>query len=372
MIDGLAARRGGGITYLANLFAHFDRQTELEVIALVPESSRQYLQTSPAIELLTPKGASATPMHRMAWYRFALRSFLRERSASAIYCPGGLLPLVDLSGWRTAVAFRNMLPFSPSEMARYPIGYLRARLHLLRELQRQSFRRADMVVLLSEYARRVVDDCVPDRRGRSVVIPHGVPFWFDGDVTPAMMPEAPHGYVLYVSILDVYKAQIEVVQAWHLLKKMRETQEKLVFLGPEYPWYGRKVRRLIKQLGLGEDVLILGAIPHAMLPRWYRGAVVNIFASSCENCPNILLEALAAGRPLLSSICPPMPEFGGGAPAYFNPYDPQSLAVLLMRCLDDLDLRKEMGARSASQSRLFSARRMAARSWDALTRLACT
>ena len=40
----------------------------------------------------------------------------------------------------------------------------------------------------------------------------------------------------------------------------------------------------------------MGAIPHDTLPAVYHHALISIFASESENCPNILLESLAASR----------------------------------------------------------------------------
>jgi glycosyltransferase involved in cell wall biosynthesis len=120
---------------------------------------------------------------------------------------------------------------------------------------------------------------------------------------------------------------------------------------------------------LENDVLVTGEIPYRELPAWYRHAKVNLFASSCENCPFILLEAMAAGRPMLSSNYPPMPELAGTGADYFDPYNPAELAGLLHRYLDDASLRAEMGARASAQSRKFTWERAAAATWEHLVDL---
>ena len=111
-------------------------------------------------------------------------------------------------------------------------------------------------------------------------------------------------------------------------------------------------------------------MPYDTLPAVYHGAVANIFASSCENCPNILLEALAAGRPVLCSDYQPMPEFAGDAALYFDPYNPQSLATRLCEVLDDPRLSAELGRRSRERSAEFQWKQSAEATWQALSDLA--
>ena len=60
---------------------------------------------------------------------------------------------------------------------------------------------------------------------------------------------------------------------------------------------------------------------HDELPNLYKNAEINVFLSEVENCPNILLEALASKKPVLCSNKHPMIEFGGDAPFYCNPRD---------------------------------------------------
>jgi glycosyltransferase involved in cell wall biosynthesis len=120
------------------------------------------------------------------------------------------------------------------------------------------------------------------------------------------------------------------------------------------------------------SVQILGAVPYAELPAVYHHAEAVLFASSCENCPNILLEALASGRPVLSSNVMPMPEFGGPEIEYFSPYDPTSISRALLRVLTDPQHAAAVANAGIAASRRFDWTDSAARTWGALARLAAT
>ena len=64
----------------------------------------------------------------------------------------------------------------------------------------------------------------------------------------------------------------------------------------------------IARLGLGSRVRLLGARPHAELPRYYGAADAMVLASSREGWANVLLESMACGTPVIASNIPGNPE----------------------------------------------------------------
>jgi glycosyltransferase involved in cell wall biosynthesis len=126
------------------------------------------------------------------------------------------------------------------------------------------------------------------------------------------------------------------------------------------------VRREIERLGLQGDVVLAGNVPYDDLPAVYSHATINLFASECENCPNILLEAMGSGRPLLSSDRPPMPEFAGDAAVYFDPSSPEDLAGKMDHLLDSAELRAVLSSKVRERAKRFRREDSALRTWRAL------
>jgi glycosyltransferase involved in cell wall biosynthesis len=263
-----------------------------------------------------------------------------------------------------------MIPFDRVQRARYPLGYTRVRNWLLERAMLRSMLRADLVIFVSDFARRVIELRVQERIKRAVVIPHGVGPEFRVGSGPVQRPRwLPAGnYLLYVSTFDVYKAQLEVVRGFSLLKARRGGTEKLVLVGSEKqnPNYSSKVRAEIMRLGLEEDVSIVGLVPHQELPGVYQNALINVFAAESENCPNILLEAMAAGRPVVSSSIPPMPEFGGDAVVYFNPREPEDFADKVGKIMDDPSALRTLGQRAAERALRYDWEVAAAATWQTI------
>ncbi|SPY79328.1 Mannosylfructose-phosphate synthase [Providencia rustigianii] len=74
----------------------------------------------------------------------------------------------------------------------------------------------------------------------------------------------------------------------------------------------------VKNNGLDELVIFKGKVTYSALPDLYRNCELFIFPSSCENCPNILLEAIGCGAPVIVSKTNPMPEFAKDAALYID------------------------------------------------------
>ena len=74
--------------------------------------------------------------------------------------------------------------------------------------------------------------------------------------------------------------------------------------GPEE----HKLHRLVERLGLVARVRFLGAVPHDELSEYYNAADVLMLASSREGMPNVVLESMACGTPVLATPVGGVPE----------------------------------------------------------------
>ena len=367
VINALSSLQGGGLIYLYNLLCNVNRETQFSIRILVnPKDSKRF--SVPDVEVISCEWASQSVFHRSLWEKFVLPKKLKEWETDIFFCPGGLLNTSIPNGCRSAVTFQNMLPFSILDRRKYPLGYIRARLWLLHHAFLKSMAKADLVIFISNYAQEVIEKFLPKIREKSICIPHGIPEIFrianQSDLPwPSSLPEE---YILYVSILDVYKHQVEAIKAYSKLKEIRNTPEKLILVGPEYPWYKKRVEETIRSLNLHKEVVLTGKVPYEQLPAYYAHAKAIIFASTCENCPNILLESMASGKPLFVSNKPPMPEFAEDAAVYFNPENPDELAQCLYEYLDNPIELRNLGKLAAEKSQRYSWEETARKTFEAL------
>jgi glycosyltransferase involved in cell wall biosynthesis len=371
LINALSARQGGGQTYLSNLLTYFPEEYASQAFVLAPDSLSLPAQRD-NVKKISVNWPVGNPFVRAIWERLQLPRLVRQLNADVLFCPGGIIGSKVRASCKSVTTFQNMIPFDPELRRQYPFGYMRVRNWILKKVLLRSMLRSDLVIFISEYARKVVEMHTNGKLHNVAVIPHGISPAFRKSgkgISERLGSFSTGDYLLYVSTLDHYKAQLEVVQAYALLRKRRDTKEKLVLVGSEYPEYGQKVREKITELGLDNDVLIVGIIPHTDMPGVYQNAALNIFASECENCPNILLEALAAGRPVICSNFPPMPEFAGDAVVYFNPKLPVELAEKMAALLADPSRMIELAEKAVKQSALYDWGSTAKKTWETIRQL---
>lgn len=327
-VSALSALRGGGQTYLIN-FLEYLPNGDYKILLIVNSNNKNVFEKYKSDKILIYEAffASKSIIHRTLWEHFYLPKFLLEQKADIYYAPGGIMTTKISKAITTATALRNMLPFDDNERKRFPlISYIRFKLWLLRYVFLKSYKMSDKVVFISEHSKSVVKEYLPNIDEKSIVIPHGLNKQFLNSKEKYQLPKdlKVNNFYLYVSILDVYKAQKDIIQAWKILQE-KGFKYPLVLVGPKYNQYGEEVLQMIKDEDLEKNVIYLGKVDYEKLPGLYKSARVLIFGSSCECCPNILLEKLSAGRPVLCSDIEPMPEFAQDAALYFNPYKTQML-----------------------------------------------
>jgi len=106
------------------------------------------------------------------------------------------------------------------------------------------------------------------------------------------------------------------------------------------------------------------------LPALLSSADLFIFASSCENMPNTLVEAMAAGLPIACSDRGPMPEVLKDGGVYFDPENPDSIANAIENLLVHPEKCQQLAARARELASQYSWRRCAEETFSFIVRTA--
>ncbi|HYL31787.1 MAG TPA: glycosyltransferase family 4 protein [Stellaceae bacterium] len=86
----------------------------------------------------------------------------------------------------------------------------------------------------------------------------------------------------------------------HVIAALRRLPALTLAIAGEGPERGA-LEALAQQLDVAARVRFLGALPHDALPSVYSAADALVLASSREGWPNVLLEAMACGTPVIAS-----------------------------------------------------------------------
>jgi glycosyltransferase involved in cell wall biosynthesis len=170
----------------------------------------------------------------------------------------------------------------------------------------------------------------------------------------------------YVSNVDWYKHQWNVVEAVHRIRQ-NGVPIKLQLVGGGQGPARLKLNDSIAKFDInGEFVKLVEAVPHEAIPSILGDTDIFIFASSCENMPNTLVEAMASGLPIACSLRGPMPEVLKDAGVYFDPEDPASIEIALTALLSSQADRYKFAGKAKAISEQFSWKRCAAETWGYL------
>lgn len=362
-IDASNIRQGGGITHLSQLLnsvAGTNGMVRITVWACRGTLNR--LPDAPWLEKKMHRWLEANLLLRSLWQQFVLPIELKDANCDVLFAPGGILPL--RVGVPTVAMSQNLTPFEPGEAARFgAVSFMRLKMWLLKWLQSRSFRRASGIVFLTQYARDIVCRTARVQERHIAVIPHGVEErFFEQPRRTRRLEECNEGSpfnLLYVSNLMPYKHQEKVADAVARLRR-QGLPVGIDFVGPEVMGNGTAFVRYLRQLDTaGQFLNWRGEVPFDELHQAYKQADAFIFASSCENLPNILIEAMAAGLPVLCSNRGPMPEVLGGAGEYFDPLSTDSIAAAIEHLLKDPDTRSRLARLAFVGARDYSWRRCA-------------
>ncbi|AWW45644.1 glycosyltransferase family 1 protein [Polynucleobacter paneuropaeus] len=350
-IDATNIHQGGGVTHLVQLLsAASPREQGISKITVwcSPKTAALFPE-KPWLKIRSGAWMEGGSLKRFFFQHLFLSLEMRRAGCEIVFFPGGTLPLISLLP--PVTISQNMLPFELDKAAlfgRFSLMYLK--FCALRLLQSISFNRAVGIIFLSKYAQDKINKCVKIN-GLQKLIPHGIEPRFIGKARIQKSIDAysitePFRF-LYVSILMPYKHQIEVIRA---IKELRDSGWPIALdlIGPFWSWYGKAVQNEINNLDPdGDFIQYLGEKPFEALHCAYQKSDAFIFASSCENLPNILIEAMASGIPVACSSEGPMPEILGIEGIYFDPRIVFSIKNSLSQLMSSPE-KRALNAKNAS------------------------
>ncbi|MBI4127540.1 MAG: glycosyltransferase family 4 protein [Parcubacteria group bacterium] len=249
----------------------------------------------------------------------------------------------------------------------HPALYARGeRLQLLLRMRR-SMRHAARLIVPSHATFEVLTRLFPSYRDKTFVVPHGVEYNHFAAPNYTIASEAqvvsriPSGrpLIAVLGVVDAKKNSLAILKAFARFKAMTNSQAILLFMG----WRGFGAGVVEKEARLPflkDSVLFTPAIGYDELPLVYRKLSLLVYTTLVEGFGLPILEAFAAGTPVLTSNRNPHQEVAGNAASCVDPANIDAIAGSIARILADDDYR----------ARLVSAGRVRARdyTWETSAR----
>lgn len=281
-----------------------------------------------------------------SWLRARVR-----RGFDVVHHPGGVVP-----PWRgpaaTVLTIHDLQPLDlPENFSRVKVAYLRAVLP-------RSARVAAVVTTPSRAAGQRVAERLGVDPARIRPVLHGLEPEAFAPVDPLEVERVRHAlglnrrWVLYPVITYPHKNHQVLVQAFRRLAEAHPDVD-LVLAGGEGPSEG-DVRAAIAASGVAGRIHRTGRVPRADLDALIAGAAVVAFPSRYEGFGVGVLEAMAAGAPVVAADATALPEVMGDAGLLVDPDDVAGWAAALARVLDDPELRDSLVIAGRARAATFT------------------
>jgi len=234
------------------------------------------------------------------------------------------------------------------------------------KMMRRSLSRADRVITVSENTRSdLMEYFGVDGSGLEVIY-NGVDEAFRQKLSEDDLDRwlrqlgIRRPYLLFVGNPKPHKNLDRVIQAYARARQLAEFDAPLVCVGDRTAAQF-KLRQRAEQLGVGDDVRLLGHVAQEALPALYQGATLFLYPTLYEGFGLPVVEAMASGTPVLTSNTSALKEIAGGHAHLVDPLNTERMAKAIARLMTDDDYRAGLGEKGLARSRDFHWRKTAER-----------
>lgn len=329
-VHALGAKAGGGVTYLRAVVPELAHQVGLLGYRLVVLAHAPMSGLPPNVEVQILERWAANALHRLVYDQIVLPLLLRRRRPAGVFFTGNFCSLIR--GPHAVVLLRNTIYFDRDFIVRRP-RIARVALAAQRYLILAGASRAEAVVYPSFTMRALVETRAPWLNGKGWVSGYGVhQAFYDLRRNDRGTPSSEPATFLIVASFSVQKNITVVLQA--LAKARAEMLPVRVVvtatLEEGSPGALSVDCEIVRRHELVESgyLVLLGPRYGADLRKVYLAAHACVMPSFTESFGHPMVEAMAAGKPLLCADRPYAREVCGIHAQYFDPDDPEALVAI--------------------------------------------
>ncbi|MDC0863359.1 glycosyltransferase [Candidatus Pelagibacter sp.] len=347
-INACRARSGGAYIHLKNILNYLDKE-KFNIHKIHIWSHKKLLNTLDDKDWIikhNPSKLESNIVAQVFWEKQELLKQLLLTECSILFnIDAGSLcrfkPMVTMS--------RDMLSYEPKEIVRF--GFLQIlRLIVLRYVQNLSLQNSHSVIFLTKYAGNKIQQYTGKLKNVSI-INHGLGKNFKSMKKKKFNPNI-RLKCIYISNVFPYKHQAEVIDGVNLVKK-QGYDIKLELVGIGQDKLSNKILKKIRTIDPKNKFIEAKEFQdHKIIPNLIDAADIFIFASSCENMPNTLVEGMSMQIPIICSNYGPMPEVLEDGGLYFDPEKPKELE----KCILNLIKKPDLADRLAKKAKQISAK----------------
>jgi glycosyltransferase involved in cell wall biosynthesis len=164
-------------------------------------------------------------------------------------------------------------------------------------------------------------------------------------------------YVVYPAVFWKHKNHENLIRA---ISQMVNRGERItcILAGAKGPQF-KRCKRLIRKLSLENHIKIVGHVPDAEFGALINGSSCVVIPSLFEAASLTVWEAQLAGIPVACSDIPIFREQADDSAAFFDPYDPTSIADVLTQVMNNSEFRESLIKKARTKTSMLKSRHFA-------------
>ncbi len=170
--------------------------------------------------------------------------------------------------------------------------------------------------------------------------------------THSVQDSLPANYILFLGTIEPRKNIGAIIDAYEQAYPQLSSPYHLVIAGAP-GWKNQEIFKRIAQSELKSKIQYIGYVTEADKPALYRGAGLFVYPSLYEGFGFPVLEALAAGTPVITSNRSSLPEVSGSAAYLVNPHRPAEIAAGILQLTTNQTLRARQIKNGLSEAARF-------------------
>lgn len=302
------------------------------------------------------------PILQIIWFDYMIPRALKKHGCDVFVSTDGYLSLKTELPQLTVMHDLNF-EHNPQDLPKGALKFLKKRFPLFAK-------KATHLCTVSDYSKVDIVKSYGISPDKIDVTYNGVSPVFkpvNSDVKEEVKSQYTQGnpYVLFVGAIHKRKNLARLIEAYKKLKSKGEIEHHLLIVGePMWKSQALKIDESLKPF-----IHFTGHISLDKLANITASAACLAFVSYFEGFGIPLVEAMQSGVPVLAGDKTSLPEIGGDAALYCDPYRIESIENGLKTILSDEKLRKSLIERGLERAKMFSWDNTARDLWNAILKL---
>lgn len=225
--------------------------------------------------------------------------------------------------------------------------------------------RSARIIAVSENTKKdLLEFAYPDLSEGKVKVIYEAPLLTKEKLLPLSL-DRRESYFLYAGTLEPRKNIPTILKAYALLPEAVRSRFKVKLAGKK-GWGKEDYLNIAKQLGIEDRVEFTGYLDSRELLDCYRKAWLFIFPSFYEGFGLPVVEAMAAGTPVITSRVSSLPEVVGEAGIIFNASDAEGFAQAMLKLVNDRSAWQSYSQAVYARAQNFRWEQIAQEVWEQL------